>query len=833
MAVEKRMDRKKTYGATGVSRRGPSLPWPLLAVNFTLMAFILVGGYVYTRRQISQIQIDKKNELRAIAALKTSQIRHWLDEILDDGRFLRSSINSNAAFMKKLKIKPAAFQKIVTTWTIALKDFEEFAEIRFLDLQGRPIWPAAGESGPADPALARELQTAFASSEVTLSDLNFSPILKRINMSLQVPVFTFSATGRELPAMLLLSVDPIRFLFPLIQSWPTASPSAETLLVRREGEEVVYLNELRHRKNTALHLRAPIKKNETPAARAARGEVGFVAGPDYRGVQVLADIQRIPGTSWSLIAKIDQKEVRLLVARQEWVLLALVSMVFLLVAISTAYFWRKQQVGSLRRQVTSDDALQKSESRYRLLVENASEAIVISQDGFLKFVNPKMTELTSYPEAELTARPFTEFIHPGDRAFVVNIHQKRLRGEPVPAAYEFRYLTSDGQTRWFYNSAVITEWQGKPATFNFLMDVTDRKKSDDTLRQSEERYRLLIENQGEGIGLVNTEDRFIFANPAAGELFGVEPGDLAGRSLQEFVSAADFEKIRNKTVARSEIGKESYELKIIRPDGGERILHVTVTPRFDESGQFSGSFGIFRDISERKRDEEKIRRMLAEKELLLKEVHHRVKNNLMVIAALLQIQAQRVSDPKTLTVLQESQNRIHAMMTIYEKLYRATDLTHIGLGDYFSELTKSLFTAYNVRPGMIELETAISDIALDIDRTIPCGLIINELVSNTLKYAFPGDRQGRIRIEFCEITADNGRGTACRARTEEPNRAPLYALTVANNGVPLPAGFDITNSTGFGLQLVNMLASQLGGSVTASSGTGTEFRVVFPMNQAK
>ncbi|MCX6555550.1 MAG: PAS domain S-box protein [Candidatus Aminicenantes bacterium] len=701
MAAEKGITREKAVMAAEIAPRGQRLPWPVLAVNIVLMALILIGGFLYTRRQISQIQIEKKDELRAIAALKTSQIRHWLDEILDDGRFLRSSINFNAAFMEKLKIKPAVFQKIVTTWIKALKDFEEFAEIRFLDLQGRPVWRAAGESEPADPALAGELQAIFTAGEVSLSDIYFSKALKRIDLSLRVPVSTFSASGRMLPAVILLSVDPVRFLFPLIQSWPTASPSAETLLVRRESDEVVYLNELRHRKNTTLRLRYPIAKKETPAARAARGEVGFVTGPDYRDVPVMADIHHIPGTSWSLIAKIDQEEMRLLVARQEWVMYVMVFSAFLLIILFTSYSWHRQQIRQLRHQVEADTAL----------------------------------------------------------------------------------------------------------------------------NQSENRYRLLIENQGEGIGLVNTEDRFIFANPAADELFGMEPGKLTGRTLQEFVSAADFEKIRNKTTARSDIGKESYELKIIRPDGGERILHVTVTPRIDESGQFSGVFGIFSDISDRKHDEEKIRKMLAEKELLLKEVHHRVKNNMMVIGSLLQIQAQRVNDQKTITILQESQNRIHAMMTIYEKLYRATDLTHIGLGEYFSELAGSLFAAYNVRPGTIDLETAISDIELDIDRTIPCGLIINELVSNTLKYAFPGDRKGHIRIEFHKIEA-GGRGTKFCAPVQ-------YALIVANDGVPLPAGFDIAKSTGFGLQLINMLAGQLGGKLRVISREWTEFEVIFPQNHAQ
>jgi PAS domain S-box-containing protein len=484
-------------------------------------------------------------------------------------------------------------------------------------------------------------------------------------------------------------------------------------------------------------------------------------------------------------------------------------------------------------------------------------------------------------------------------------------------------------------------------------------------QQNENFYRQLVENLGEGIGISDQHEYFIFANPAAEDIFGMEPGTLIGRNLKEFLPTHELIRLEEQSRNRGRGKKGNYELRIRRADGTERVLLVTAMPSIDPNGKISGTFAIFLDISDRKQAEaalllsenslreilnslnglvyvadmktyetlfvnkfgkdiwgdftgktcwqnlqsgqkgpcsfctndrllqpdgtptgvygwefqntitgkwyecrdsairwpdgrtvrmeiatdisahkqadEKIRSMLAEKELLLKEVHHRVKNNMMVISSLLQIQAQRVNDQKTIMILQESQNRIHAMMTIYEKLYRATDLTHIGLADYFSELTKSLFAAYNIRPGMIELETAISAIELDIDRTIPCGLIINELVSNTLKYAFPGDRKGRIRIEFGEITAD-GRGTACRAPNEETDVqhekgtarcAPTYALTVANDGVPLPAGFDSSKSSGFGLQLVIMLAGQLGGKLQAHSREWTEFRIVFPMNPAK
>jgi PAS domain S-box-containing protein len=701
----------------------PRLPWPVLAANFILLAVILISGFFYTSSQIDQIKNEKKQELRAIANLKAKQIRNWLDVILNDGRMLRSNLNfSNFSNEKTASSSPSEKGKAITSWIKALQDFKDFAEIRFLDTQGRSSWSTNTLPGRTDAVSPAELQALLTAGEVSLSELYFSNALDRINLDLRVPIAINSVSGSSLRGVLLLSIDPRHFLFPLIQSWPTSSPSAETLLVRREGNFVLYLNELRFRKNTALQLRYSLSEGQLLAAKAARGEEGLVECLDYRGVPVLADIHHIPGTSWSLIAKIDQAEVHRLVVRQEWLMFALVSVVFLLLALLTGYSWHRQQVMYLRRQVETDSAL----------------------------------------------------------------------------------------------------------------------------HQSEERYRQLVENLGEGIDIVDKDDNFVFANPAAAEIFGVAPGTLFGRNLKEFLPEDELAKLEELNLSRGCGEKGVYELSIRRPDNAERVLLVTALPLIDDQGGVSGAFSIFRDISERKHDEEKNRNMLAEKELLLKEVYHRVKNNMMVISSLLQIQAQRISDKRTITILQESQNRIRSMITIYEKLYQSTDLSHIVPGDYFSELSRSLFSAYNVWPGTIELETEISNIALDIDRAIPCGLIINELVSNALKYAFPGERKGRIKIEFRKIEASGGQGTASRAPNEanigkgtarraltEQQHIPMYALTVTNDGVPLPPGFTIENSKGFGLQLVKMLAGQLNGELRVRSQGETEFTLIFPENESK
>jgi two-component sensor histidine kinase len=215
------------------------------------------------------------------------------------------------------------------------------------------------------------------------------------------------------------------------------------------------------------------------------------------------------------------------------------------------------------------------------------------------------------------------------------------------------------------------------------------------------------------------------------------------------------------------------------------------------------------DITERKQAEEKLRESLHEKEVLLKEVHHRVKNNLQVVSSMLSLQSMNASDPAMIRQLQESQDRVRSMALIHEKLYRSGDLARINFEEYVRSLTAYLVRTYSRQGQRIELRLDVSDIPLGIDHAIPCGLIINELVSNALKYAFPADRAGTITVS---IRQGGGR----------------YTLFVGDDGVGMPVQVDYRNHSSLGLQLVNTLVSQLEGNITMSTEKGTAFTIQFP-----
>ena len=197
------------------------------------------------------------------------------------------------------------------------------------------------------------------------------------------------------------------------------------------------------------------------------------------------------------------------------------------------------------------------------------------------------------------------------------------------------------------------------------------------------------------------------------------------------------------------------------------------------------------EIVERKRVEERIRASLGEKEVLLKEIHHRVKNNLQIVSSLLSLQAERVSDKQVLEALEESRNRVYSMGIIHEVLYQSQDLAQVDFGEFARRLSDYLLQTYGVGAHAVTLRMNISEVPLSIDTAIYCGLIVNELVSNSLKYAFPGGRRGEICIGL---------------RSSNENR---LILTVSDNGIGLPPDIDQRKSESLGLQLVSMLTQQL------------------------
>jgi PAS domain S-box-containing protein len=372
------------------------------------------------------------------------------------------------------------------------------------------------------------------------------------------------------------------------------------------------------------------------------------------------------------------------------------------------------------------------------------------------------------------------------------------------------------QTAWFQFSLVAGLMGGAGlvgwlATRDRLRRQIERFEQQQALAAEQARLASVLEATTDLVAFLDESGRILYLNPAGRRLVGIgRQASIESLKVSELYAPWASELILKEGIRKArQQGTWSGETALLHESGREIPVSqvIAVHRGTGETVQFLST--IARDISERKMTEEQLRGSLREKEALLREIHHRVKNNLQLINSLLALQAARVEDPSTGALFTESQNRVRTMALVHENLYRAGNLASIPLAAHVKSLCSYLFATFGEAASRIELYTEIEDMTLELDRAIPCGLIINELVSNALKHAFPDGRSGRVWVAF-----HVGPGTEC-------------ALAVRDDGSGLPPGLDPLHAETMGLQLVKDLTEQLGGKLTAESEGGSTFTVRF------
>ncbi len=358
--------------------------------------------------------------------------------------------------------------------------------------------------------------------------------------------------------------------------------------------------------------------------------------------------------------------------------------------------------------------------------------------------------------------------------------------------------------------AVFME-EGSPAA-----EAAERLKVEQALRKSEERFRQVVESAPSAMVMVNTGGLIEMVNAQAERVFGYDRTELLGKPLEMLVP----ERFRghhpglrssfHATPSSRPMGA-GRDLFALRKDGSEFPVEIGLNPMRTDEGLKILSAIV--DISDRKAEEERIRASLREKEMLLGEIHHRVKNNLQIIDSLLDLQSARVDDPASLAMLRDSQNRIRSMAFIHQMLYQSKNFAQVDFSHFLESLVPVLVSSYGVDPNRISLYIDAVEVLLPINAAIPCGLAVNELVSNALKHAFPDGRSGEIRIELKQGDNDSA------------------YLAISDNGIGIPEDLDFALTSTLGLQLVTHLVDQIGGELEVRRAGPTSFGIRFPIHR--
>ena len=341
-------------------------------------------------------------------------------------------------------------------------------------------------------------------------------------------------------------------------------------------------------------------------------------------------------------------------------------------------------------------------------------------------------------------------------------------------------------------------------------DITALKKAEEELKLSEERHRAIYDQAYIGIARIAKIGRFLLVNERLCQMLGYSAEEMYRQTFYDLTLTEEVEdSLKNwDSLLSGEIDNFSREQTYLHKNGDHISTNVTVSLVRDTKGNPNYYVAVFEEITERKAQERALKESLAEKEILLKEVHHRVKNNMQVITSILNLQSAYINDEGALQMLKESQDRIKSMSLIHESLYQSNILSQVNISEYVTNICKNLYHSYLRPEGGIQLDFDMDEVHLNLDTSIPCGLILNELMSNAMKYAFTGLDEGKITVGL--------------RRKEE-----RFVLSVEDNGVGLPDGFVIEESDSLGLQLVSTLVTQIGGELVIHSKEPTKFTIDF------
>ena len=459
--------------------------------------------------------------------------------------------------------------------------------------------------------------------------------------------------------------------------------------------------------------------------------------------------------------------------------------------------------------------LRKSEERYRTLLSNLNVAVFrTTPEGKIISVNPTVLKILGCRSGEdlLNTSVFPFYCSKKDRDTLI----QKIDRQGSVSNFEVQIKRKDGMKIWVsLNIQAIRDEKGNCIYLDGIgQDITERKQVEKALQESEKKYRIIVDQSLEGI-IILQGFHFVFANNAFAELSGYAVEELlclSPEQVQAMVHPDDQALVWGRF--RDRLGGKSvpsrYAYRGIRKDGKTIWLEMSST-RIEYQGEPAVQAGIL-DITERKLAEEQFQKDLKEKEILLKEIHHRVKNNLQVISSLLRLQADRVTEKQIHDMFRECQDRVLSMSLVHETLYKSKDMARIDFADYVRRLAGGLYKSYISDAKKIALDIRIQDVPVGINMAVPCGLILNELITNAIKHAFPPSYKGRGRL-FVSM------------KKTEDNKIKMI---VKDNGVGIPNAMDIRKTKSLGLKLVAILAEdQLGGKITLDRRNGTKFQILF------
>ena len=845
-----------------------------LALVFVALALVVpLIGFVIARLYGPQTEREAYADLEVIAQLKAEQIENWLGERRGDSELLAK----DDAFAVRVgqfvrQEQDAKLAKLILERFEQLLSNYHYTRILLLDTGGRLMLTSGEEVGIA-PVFTGLWRQALDSKRVQRRDI-YRDEEGHIHLEWAVPLVVPDAQGGRAVAVVVLRVTAQQFIYPLIQTWPTVSDSAETLLVRSDGESAVFLNELRRYKGEPMTLRLPVSEPDIPAAIAIRAnQPGTVRGRDYRGTEVLAAYRPVAGTNWHIVAKVDRAEVmKPMWNMVYWVGLVAFAAVAAIMAVLLLLWRQQQRAQRLALLARAAAATEESERRFRAIAQSANDAIITADSGGdVVDWNPSAARLFGYTAAEIGGQPMLRLIPERfqDRLRAGLAREQHLLGKAV----ELAGLRKDGSE--FPLELSLAQWEIASGRYftAVIRDITERKLNEADIVRLQRLQEQILKSVGEGLHGVDMQGNIIFENPAAVAMVGWSATGITGHHAHSLMhhtradgSPYPVSECRIYATLHDGVARHVEDEVFWRKDGTSFPVAYTCTPMKDEAGRLVGAIVSFRDITGRKRAEESLRRFNAELESKVAErtgdleharleaeqanqaksdflahMSHEIRTPMNGVIGMIDVLRQSSLNGQQMEMANIIHDSAYALLAVVNDIL---DLSKIEAGklDVDDVPVDVAGVAEEVSETMdrLALKKGV-ELTLFTDPEIPASLmgdpvrlrqVLINLVNNAIKFSSGQERQGRVSVrallaesgaervmlEFQVI--DNGIGM------DDTTRARLFTpFTQADSSTTRTYG-----GTGLGLAISRQLAQLMGGEITVQSelGKGSLFGVRLP-----
>lgn len=580
--------------------------WLMAALTLVLLVVLAGGGWFY-RAQEQHLRDQAEQDLEAIAALKANEIAAWRTNQLANAAVLGRNLFIIEGVLRWLADPRGEQAEAILAWFRVLQEHYGYRDVVLVDSDGQARLSLSGQLDPLGDEVAQTLTAAWDDRQPVLTDLyrGYGGAPPRIGVI--APLFASSQPEAAPLGALILQSEAANSLYPLIQSWPTPSKSAETLLVRQDGDAVLHLNDLRHQPGTALTLRVPLSETDVLTVMAVLGRRGVVEGKDSRGVEVLSVLHAIPDSLWFIVVKVDKAE-----ALAEWrtrssLTIALILGLVVMVGTVWGAIWQRTQKTHYRRLFQAEKARHESEARHHAVLLSIGDGVITTDaEGRVELLNLVAETLTGWSTGEARGRPLEEvfrIVNEETRQPVANpVHRVMQEGLLIGLANHTLLIARDGREIPIADSgAPIFDPDGNlSGVVLAFRDQTEERAAQKALRASEERYRHLVELSPVAL-FVNRNNRIEYINPAGLTLFGATSAEqIIGKTPYD-VFHPDYHALireRIRLLAEDRQAVPLMEEQIVRLDGTVRDVEVTASPFTDQKG--AAIQVVLHDITERK-----------------------------------------------------------------------------------------------------------------------------------------------------------------------------------------------------------------------------------------